>query len=148
MAGIFQHNNSICIFRPLRSRRAAAHAPDALYVFRVYVPLRSVRGSMRRTRAEKMCRLRKMVSDHRRTAHKILQRLRAERQARAHLPPSLESSWTGAARACRRPSHQENLYEAVQHDHAVSWARHAGRADCRHDESTCKKQAGKGAARQ
>ena len=40
---------------------------------------------MRRTRAEKMCRLRKMVSDHRRTAHKILQRLRAERQARAHL---------------------------------------------------------------
>ena len=36
----------------------------------------------------KMCRLRKMVSDHRRTAHKILRRLRAERQARAHLPSS------------------------------------------------------------
>lgn len=36
MAGIFQHNNSICVCRPLRSRRAAAHAPDALYVFRVY----------------------------------------------------------------------------------------------------------------
>ena len=55
---------AICICRPLRARRAAAHAPDALYVFRVYVPLRSVRGSMRRTRAEEMRRLRKMVSDH------------------------------------------------------------------------------------
>ena len=32
---------------------------------------------MRRTRTEEMRRLRKMVSDHRRTAHEILQRLRA-----------------------------------------------------------------------
>ena len=78
MAGIFQHNNSICICRPLRPRRAAAHAPDALYVFRVYVPLRSVRGSMRWTRAEKMRRLREMVPDYRRAAHEILQRLRAK----------------------------------------------------------------------
>lgn len=62
--GIFQHNNSICVCRPLRARRAAAHAPDALYVFRVYVPLRSVRGSMRRTRAEEMRGLWEMVSDH------------------------------------------------------------------------------------
>ena len=28
MAGIFQHNNSICICHPLCSRRAAAHASD------------------------------------------------------------------------------------------------------------------------